>query len=67
MTAIAERFNKSTAATYLGVSERTLDLWRSQDRGPRSHKIGGRLYWLKTDCDHWLTVQLRETAHGGVR
>ncbi|MGO9100296.1 hypothetical protein [Mycobacterium sp.] len=51
MTAVAERLNKSTAATYLGVSERTLDLWRAQDRGPRSHKIGGRLYWLTADCD----------------
>ncbi len=65
--ALAERFNKPTAATYLGVSERTLDLWRAQDRGPRSHKIGGRLYWLRTDCDEWLTAQLVETARGGVR
>jgi predicted DNA-binding transcriptional regulator AlpA len=67
MTAVAERLNKPTAATYLGVSERTLDLWRAQDRGPRSHKIGGRLYWLRTDCDEWLTAQLIETARGGVR
>jgi hypothetical protein len=36
----AERFNKSAAAAYLRVSERTLDLWRAQDRAPRSHKIG---------------------------
>ena len=43
MAAVAERFNKPTAATYLGVSERTLDLWCAQDRGPRSHKIAGRL------------------------
>lgn len=67
MTAVAERLNKATAATYLGVSERTLDLWRAQDRGPRSHKIGGRLYWLRTDCDEWLNAQLIETARGGVR
>jgi predicted DNA-binding transcriptional regulator AlpA len=67
MTALAERFNKPTAATYLGVSERTLDLWRSQDRGPRSHKIAGRLYWLKSDLDEWLTAQVLDTARGGVR
>jgi predicted DNA-binding transcriptional regulator AlpA len=66
MTALADRFDKSTAATYLGVSEPTLDLGRAQDRGPRSHKIGGRLYWLKSDCDEWLTAQLIETARGGV-
>jgi predicted DNA-binding transcriptional regulator AlpA len=67
MTTVAERLNKSSAAGYLGVSERTLDLWRAQDRGPRSHKIGGRLYWLRTDCDEWLNTQLIETARGGVR
>lgn len=67
MTAVAERLNKSTAATYLRVSERSLDLWRAQDRGPRSHKIGGRLYWLKSDLDEWLNAQLIETARGGVR
>ena len=63
----AERFNKSAAAAYLRVSERTLDLWRAQDRGPRSHKIGGRLHWLRSDCDEWLTAQLLETARGGVQ
>jgi predicted DNA-binding transcriptional regulator AlpA len=67
MTAVAERLNKSTAATYLGVSERTLDLWRAQDRGPRSWTLGGRVYWLREDCDRWLEAQILATARGGVR
>lgn len=67
MTAVAERLNKSTAATYLRVSERALDLWRAQDRGPRSFVVGGRVYWLREDCDRWLEAQIAATARGGVR
>jgi hypothetical protein len=66
-----ERLNKHTAAEYLSrtvpVSPRTLDAWRGADRGPRSHKVEGRVLWLKSDCDQWLSAQLISTARGGVR
>lgn len=67
MAVLADRFNKSTAATYLGVSERVLDLWRAKNTGPRSFKVAGRLYWLKNDLDEWVTAQIVETARGGIR
>jgi len=68
-----ERLTKRAAAEYLSrtgqvpVSPRTLDSWRAADRGPRSHKVEGRVFWLKSDCDQWLSAQLISTARGGVR
>jgi hypothetical protein len=66
-----ERFDKRAAAEYLSqtvpVSPRTLDAWRAADRGPRSHKISGRVFWLRSDLDQWLTAELLTTARGGVR
>jgi hypothetical protein len=62
-----ERLTKRDAAAYLHLSPRTLDMWRAEDRGPRSHKVGGRVYWLKQDLDMWLAAQLIETARGGIR
>ncbi len=66
-----ERFDKHAAAEYLSravpVSPRTLDAWRAANRGPRSHKIGGRVFWLRSDLDQWLAAELSTTARGGVR
>jgi hypothetical protein len=66
-----ERLTKHAAAEYLSrtipVSPRTLDAWRAADTGPRSHKVQGRVFWLKSDCDQWLIAQLVSTARGGVR
>ncbi len=66
-----EHFDKRAAAEYLSrivpVSPRTLDAWRAANRGPRSHKIGGRVFWLRSDLDQWLAAELVTTARGGVR
>ena len=58
MTAVAERLNKSTTATYLGVSERTLDLWVPRIAGREAGQLGGRVYWLREDCDRWIEAQI---------
>jgi hypothetical protein len=66
-----ERLNKQAAAEYISrtvpVSPRTLDAWRAADKGPRSHKLAGRVFWLRSDLDQWLTAELLTTARGGVR
>ena len=49
------------------VSPRTLDAWRAADKGPRSHKVAGRVFWLRSDLDQWLTAELVATARGGLR
>lgn len=66
-----ERLTKAEAAEYLSqtipVRPRTLDAWRRLDKGPRSHKVGGRVRWFKSDLDQWLAAQLISTSRGGVR
>ena len=66
-----ERYDKRAAAEYLSrtvpVSPRTLDAWRAANKGPRSHKVAGRVFWLRSDLDHWLAAELATTARGGVR
>jgi hypothetical protein len=66
-----ERLNKHAAAEYLSrtmpVSPRTLDAWRAGDKGPRSHKIAGRVFWFRSDLDRWLAAEFASTARGGVR
>jgi hypothetical protein len=66
-----ERLTKHEAAEYLGrtvpVSPRTLDAGRYANKGPRSHKMEGRVFWLKSDCAQWLSAQLISTARDGVR
>jgi predicted DNA-binding transcriptional regulator AlpA len=67
MSVLTDRFTKAEAAEYLGVSERSLDLWRAKDTGPRSFKIAGKVCWLKNDCDEWLAAQIVSTTRGGIR
>ncbi len=58
---------RQEAAAYLKVSPRTLDMWRRENRGPRSYKIVGRVYYLKPDIDSWLQDQITRSALGGIR
>jgi predicted DNA-binding transcriptional regulator AlpA len=66
-----ERLNKHAAAEHLSktvhVSPRTLDAWRREDRGPRSHKVEGRVFWFKSDLDQWLAASLLNSSRGGMR
>lgn len=66
-----ERFDKHAAAAYLSrsvtVSPRTLDAWRAADKGPRSHKVAGRVFWYRSECDRWLASELLTSSRGGVR
>src|ERR1700678_3757097 len=67
MSVLTDRFTKAEAPEYLGVSERSLDLWRGQGTGPRAFYIAGKACWLKSDCDEWLAAQLAETSRGRIR
>jgi hypothetical protein len=62
-----DRLTRQEAAAYLKVSPRTLDMWKREDRGPRSYKIVGRVYYLKLDIDAWTQDQLTRSACGGIR
>jgi DNA-binding transcriptional MerR regulator len=41
--------NTSEAAKILGVSPKTLELWRLKNSGPDFFKVGGRYYYTEED------------------
>lgn len=51
------RLNKNQAATYLGVTPRTLDRWYTLSEGPPRLKIGARVYYFRESLDAWIKAQ----------
>jgi excisionase family DNA binding protein len=39
------------ASKYLNIPERTFRHYRNLDRGPRSYRLGGKLFFDRTDLD----------------
>ena len=55
VTTLADgRMRADEAAKYLGHSPKTLAQWRSQGKGPRSLKRGGRVFYRLDDLRQWL-------------
>lgn len=49
------------AATYLGVREQTLVLWRTRGEGPRCVRKGHKyVRYRKVDLEDWLAANLSE-------
>ena len=48
------RMNRRNAAGYLGYAEKTLAMWATDGKGPRSIKIGGRRFYYKDDLDAFI-------------
>ena len=49
-----ERTTRRGAAEYLGVAEKTLAMWQSAGRGPKSVKVGGRRFYFRLDLDAFI-------------
>jgi excisionase family DNA binding protein len=48
------------AASYLGISEAALRLWRSEGRGPSFFRAGEKLIrYRRADLDLWIEARLR--------
>ncbi|WOQ68625.1 helix-turn-helix domain-containing protein [Microbacterium limosum] len=50
-------------ASYLDVPVATIRDWRTDGKGPRAVRIGGRLRFCVSDVREWITSQ-RETTPG---
>jgi len=51
------------AAKYLGISEASLRLWRSEGRGPRHFRAGEKLVrYRRADLDSWIEERLSSPA-----
>ncbi len=48
------RMDRRNAALYLGVSPKTLATWAWQSKGPPSHQVGGRVFYLKRELDRFI-------------
>jgi excisionase family DNA binding protein len=53
------------AAKYLGISEASLRLWRSESKGPRYFRAGEKLVrYRRADLDSWIEDRLSAPAAG---
>lgn len=51
------------AASYLGISEAALRVWRSEGSGPRFFRAGERLIrYRSADLDLWIEARLSRSA-----
>ena len=56
------------AAKYLGISEASLRLWRSEGKGPRHFRAGEKLIrYRRADLDSWVEARLSAPITMGVR
>lgn len=56
------------AAKYLGISEASLRLWRSEGKGPRHFKAGEKLVrYRRADLDAWIEARLSAPQAVGVQ
>lgn len=55
-----ETVTTADAAIFLGVKANTLEIWRSQKRGPKFVKIGRLVRYRRKDLDAFLDECLCE-------
>ncbi len=49
------RLSRRDAASYLGRAEKTLAMWQMEGKGPRSVRVGGRIFYFKDDLDAFIS------------
>jgi hypothetical protein len=48
------RMDRESAARYLGRRPKTLAMWALHGKGPRSVKVGGRIFYFRVDLDEFI-------------
>jgi hypothetical protein len=48
------RMSREDAARYLGHRPKTLAMWALLGKGPRSIKVGGRVFYFRSDLDAFV-------------
>lgn len=49
------RMTRDDAARYLGHQPKTLAMWQLHGRGPRSVKVGGRVFYYREELDRFIS------------
>ena len=50
----SDRLTTPEAAEYLRLSKARLDMWRSERRGPVFVKLGGKVFYQRSDLDAFI-------------
>ena len=59
------RLTTAGAAAYLGLAQKTLDMWRVQGIGPQFIKLGSRVFYFQHDLDTFISQRaVFSTAQG---
>jgi hypothetical protein len=58
------RMSRGDAARYLGAQAKTLAMWALQGKGPGFVKVGGRVFYYRTDLDAFIRG---ESERGVIR
>jgi hypothetical protein len=53
------RMTRDDAARYLGHAPKTLAMWKLRGQGPRSIKVGGRVFYYRADLDGFIAGESR--------
>jgi hypothetical protein len=48
------RLSREDAAMYLGKSTKTLAMWAMTGKGPKSIRVGGRVFYYQRDLDAFI-------------
>ena len=57
---------QALAATFLGLSPRTLERFRVEGRGPAFLKLGRRVVYSRDDLVKWAEARRRRSTSDGV-
>jgi excisionase family DNA binding protein len=49
-------------ATYLGISEKSIRMWRSRGLGPTAVKIGRHVRFRPADVEKWVLSEARNAT-----
>lgn len=53
-------------STIYRIPVATLRYWRTRGEGPRSFRLGRRVFYLRRDCDAWVADARAHHSVGGV-
>ena len=58
----AQRYDVKAAAEYIGMSAAFLNRHRITGTGPTYLKLGGRIWYDRSDLDAWLNSRRRQST-----
>lgn len=60
--AVRQLLNNDEAADELGISRRTLPVWRVQGKGPKFIKIGKLVRYERSELDAWMQANTHSST-----